>query len=74
MKIAESEIIKDTKGEYPIILLDDVFSELDSKRREFLIKNLEGKQVIITLTNADIEKTFENAKYFEIENGKIKVM
>ena len=72
MKIAESEIINDTKGEYPIILLDDVFSELDSKRREFLIKNLEGKQVIITLTNADIEKNFENARYFEIENGRIK--
>lgn len=72
MKIAEAEIIKDTKGEYPIILLDDVFSELDSQRREFLLKNLEGKQVIITLTNADIAKTFSGAKYFEIENGKIK--
>lgn len=72
MKIAEAEIIKDTKGEYPIILLDDVFSELDSQRREFLLKNLEGKQVIITLTNADIMKTFPDAKYFEIECGKIK--
>ncbi len=72
MKIAESEIIKDTKGDYPIILLDDVFSELDSQRREFLLKNLEGKQVIITLTNADIGENFPNARYFEIENGKIK--
>ncbi len=72
MKIGESEIIKDTKKEYPIILLDDVFSELDSQRREFLLKNLEGKQVIITLTNADIGKIFEKAKYFEIEKGKIK--
>ena len=72
MKIAESEIIKDTKGEYPIILLDDVFSELDKERREFLLKNLYGKQVIITLTNADIGKIFGNAKCFEIESGKIK--
>lgn len=71
MKIAESEIINDTKGEYPIILLDDVFSELDSRRREFLLESLKNKQVIITLTNADIGKTFENAKYFKIENGKI---
>lgn len=71
MKIAESEIINDTKGEYPIILLDDVFSELDSKRREFLLESLKNKQVIITLTNADIGKTFDNAKYFKIENGKI---
>lgn len=71
MKIAEAEIIKDTKGEYPIILLDDVFSELDNQRREFLLKNLEGKQVIMTVTNADIANNFINAKYFEIENGKI---
>ena len=72
MKIAESEIIKDTKGDYPIILLDDVFSELDRERREFLLKNLNHKQAIITLTNADIVKNFEKAKFFEIEKGKIK--
>lgn len=72
MKTAESEIIKDTKGDYPIILLDDVFSELDTARREFLLKSLSGKQVIITLTNADIKKQREGVKYFEIENGKIK--
>lgn len=71
MKIAESEIINDTKGEYPIILLDDVFSELDSKRREFLLESLKEKQVIITLTNADIGKSFDGARYFKIENGKI---
>ena len=47
MKIAEAEIIKDTKGEYPIILLDDVFSELDSRRREFLLKNRLHKDLLI---------------------------
>lgn len=72
MKTAESEIIKDIKGEYPIILLDDVFSELDEGRRRFLLSTLSGKQVIITLTNADVGKKNENIKYFEIENGKIK--
>ena len=71
MKIAEAEIIKDTKGEYPIMLLDDVFSELDSQRREFLLKNLSGKQVIMTITNADISRNFSDAACFEIENGKI---
>lgn len=72
MKTAEGEIINDIKGEYPIILLDDVFSELDGSRREFLFSTLKDKQVIITLTNADIGKKDENAKYFEIEKGKIK--
>ena len=72
MKTAEGEIINDTKGEYPIILLDDVLSELDSARREFLFSTLSGKQVIITLTNADIGKKDGKAAYFEIEGGKIK--
>lgn len=72
MKTAESEIIKEIKGEYPIFLLDDVFSELDEARRRFLLSVLKDKQVVITLTNADIGKKSENIKYFEIENGKIK--
>jgi len=71
MKTAESEIIKETKGEYPIILLDDVFSELDEERRRFLLESLSGKQVIITLTNADVGRQMSDVKYFEIENGKI---
>ncbi|MBE7013170.1 MAG: DNA replication/repair protein RecF [Ruminococcaceae bacterium] len=72
MKTAESEIVNDTRGEYPIILLDDVLSELDTARREFLLSTLKDKQVIITLTNADVGKLNSHGKYFEIENGRIK--
>ncbi len=50
MKLAELEIIKNRIGEYPILLLDDVFSELDSERRKKLLKFTSKTQTIITCT------------------------
>ena len=50
MKLAELEIIKNRVGEYPILLLDDVFSELDSQRRQRLLKFTSKTQTIITCT------------------------
>ena len=49
LKLAEGEIIRDEcGGDYPIFLFDDVLSELDGGRREYLLNNLRGKQVILT--------------------------
>ena len=48
MKLSEGEISREIKGEYPIFLLDDVLSELDSSRRDYLINKIEGRQVIMT--------------------------
>lgn len=49
LKLSEGEIIKKLSGgEYPVFLLDDVLSELDAKRRGYLISNLKNKQVIMT--------------------------
>ncbi len=50
MKLAELEIIKNRVGEYPILLLDDVFSELDSERRKKLLNFTSKTQTIITCT------------------------
>ena len=50
LKLAELEIIKNRVGEYPILLLDDVFSELDSYRRKKLLKFTSKTQTIITCT------------------------
>lgn len=70
LKIGELKIFNLHFGEYPILILDDALSELDSVRRTSLIGMLSGVQTIITCTDA--EKTFfENAKRFNIENGKI---
>ncbi|MBQ7153294.1 MAG: DNA replication/repair protein RecF [Clostridia bacterium] len=48
MKMAEGEICRKDCGEYPVFLFDDVLSELDSKRREYLIREMKEKQVIMT--------------------------
>jgi len=69
LKLAETEIIKEETGEYPVMLLDDILSELDKKRREFLISKIKGKQIIITCT--DIENYFnDNVNIIKIKDGK----
>lgn len=65
MKLAELEIIKNRVGEYPILLLDDVFSELDKDRRKKLLNFTSKSQTIITCTEFD-----ENIKANIIEIKK----
>jgi DNA replication and repair protein RecF len=50
LKLAEIELIKGEVGEYPVLLLDDVMSELDLKRQKYLINNLKNVQTFITTT------------------------
>lgn len=74
MKFAELELYKDKKGEYPILLLDDIFSELDIEKKNAIVEYLDKNiQVIITSTDLnDIDKKLiENAKIFKITNGTI---
>lgn len=75
IKLAEIEIINQYKGSYPILLLDDVFSELDRKKRGNLLKYLENDiQTIITTTDlTNISKKIrDKSKLINIENAKIK--
>ena len=52
MKLAEGELSKEDTGEYPVFLFDDVLSELDEKRRVFLLSGIRDKQVIMTSCEA----------------------
>lgn len=54
LKLAEASVLKNEKGEAPVILLDDVLSELDPSRQSYLLNKLEGLQVFITCCDADI--------------------
>lgn len=74
LKLAEISIIKEESGETPILLLDDVMSELDLERQEYLIKSLSEMQLFITTTEIpDILKEKQaDGKLFYVENGKIK--
>ena len=71
LKIAETEYIKTIKDEYPVLLLDDIMSELDINRRKYLWECITDKQVIMTCTDTDILQSTENTKLFNISEGKI---
>ena len=74
LKISEIFLFKEEMGEYPVLLLDDIFSEIDTKRRNKIIKFLlKDIQSIITTTDLnDInDKLLENATIFKVNNGKI---
>ena len=68
LKLCELEIVKEELGDSPILLLDDFMSELDEKRRESFLENINENQVIITCTDKiNIEKN-KIETYF-VENG-----
>ena len=56
LKLAEMDYVEGVTGVNPLLLLDDVFSELDNSRRQFLLQKLGGRQTIITTTEADTLK------------------
>ncbi len=72
LKLAELEIFKDECGEYPILLLDDVLSELDENRRETLLKLSSKVQTILTTTEYT-EKIKPNL-IIKINNGKAELI
>lgn len=74
-KFAEIEIIKEIKGNYPIVLLDDIFSEIDLEKRKNLLKFIKRNiQFIITTTDIKniSEKVLSNSTIFEVVDGSIK--
>ena len=75
IKLSEIEIFKNYLNTSPILLLDDVFSELDSVRKNNLLKYVDSSvQTIITSTDLDnIDSSIvERAKLFNIKNGKVE--
>ena len=54
LKLAEASVLREEKGEAPVILLDDVLSELDASRQNYLLHKLEGLQVFITCCDTHI--------------------
>ena len=71
MKIAQAKIIKDQTGDAPVMLLDDVLSELDSGRQRFILENIEGMQVFITCCDSRDVKAAEG-KLFTVSRGSVK--
>lgn len=74
LKLAEIELIKSETLEYPILLLDDVMSELDAQRQKFLIQSFKDAQIFITSTEiSHLKKIAVDEGYvFYVEKGSIK--
>lgn len=71
MRIAEAEYIYHKTEEYPVLLLDDIFSELDLKRRMYLWQKIVDKQVIITCTDTDSFDNINNARILKCVQGTV---
>lgn len=76
LKFAEMEIIKDEVCENPILLLDDITSELDIERINLIFEKIREYQVLITCTDANIIRNFDyltkKIKLYKINNGSVE--
>ena len=74
VKLSEIDLMKEVTGEYPILLLDDVLSELDDFRQTHLLKAIQSKvQTFLTTTSLSgiIEKLIDTPKIFKVNSGNI---
>lgn len=76
IKFASLEIVKEITGEYPVLLLDDVLSELDANRQKFILNSINNIQTFITCTGiGDIKKYLKDeAQLFKVRNGTVEIV
>lgn len=70
-KIAEVELFFEETGEYPVLLLDDIMSELDKKRQEFIINKIKKGQIFITSTDSEKFENLHSGKFLRIDKGRL---
>ena len=71
LKLAEAEILKKTTGEYPICLLDDIMSELDPKRQNFILNHIKEMQTFLSCCDPETLKNLKEGKRFQIKSGEV---
>lgn len=72
MKLSEAELLYQKNNERPVILLDDVLSELDKSRQDFLLNKVEDYQVFVTCCEESNKEQLKKGKVFYIENGVVR--
>ena len=72
-RLAEIDLIREETGELPVLLLDDVFSELDESRQKYLLESIDGLQAFVTCTGIEdsVRKYISRDNLFYVENGNI---
>ena len=73
LKLSEIEIVKKVINDTPILLLDDVLSELDKHRQNYLLDSISDIQTLITCTGLDdfVNNRFHINKIMHVDNGKV---
>ena len=73
LKLAEIELVKRVIGDTPVLLLDDVLSELDKHRQNYLLDSIHDIQTLITCTGVDefVNHRFEVNKVFHVQTGQV---
>ena len=71
LKLAGAEVIKEVCGEYPICLLDDVMSELDENRQNYILNHIRNWQSFITCCDTSNIKNLKNGKVIKIKGGEV---
>ena len=71
LKLAQREIFFQETEEYPVLLLDDVLSELDAKRQSFVLNHIQGGQIFITCCEEEKLEGLEQGRSFHIQGGKL---
>ena len=71
LKLAQREIVQAETGEWPVLLLDDVLSELDPKRQAFVMNRIQGGQVFITCCEEEKLEGLEGGRAFHIRGGQL---
>lgn len=72
LKLTELEMMKEDLGEYPVLLLDDVLSELDTMRQKMLLEKIKDVQTIITMAQPTDFFNEMNVTYFNVQKGKVQ--
>ena len=72
LKMAEASLLKDVTGEQPVALLDDVMSELDAGRRDYLLNHLDNWQVFVTCCDDESFRELRNGRSFLIDAGQLQ--
>ncbi len=74
LKLSEIELVKKSMQDTPVLILDDVLSELDGSRQNYLLESIHDIQAIITCTGLDefVRSRFKINKVFKVINGMVK--
>ena len=69
LKLAEAAVLEQVTGEQPVILLDDVMSELDGDRRDYLLNRVEDRQIFLTCCDPSAFSALEKGARFSVAGG-----